>query len=430
MISGFLFLGLLLIGSAFFSGSETAFFTLSSVDLVEIENSEYRNRDILLKLISKRDKLLTTILIGNNIVNIAASALTTKLAIQYTPILGFAEEYTITLFAAILTVIVLFSGEIVPKSIAMIYNRQLSLFFAPIMYFLSIVLQPISFIFDRGSLLIKKLLSSTKDRHGEITESTVINVVNKGQQLGVINNTEKDLIENVFLFDEREVDSVMTPRTKSFTLSDSLTIEEAIDEILDRRFTRIPLYSKNIDNITGILNVKKVMNELLRGDRKKKLSELAHKPFFVYETLPLSSLLKQFKTQRNLLAIVVDEFGGVAGLITMEDILEELVGEIFDEKDEVIQEIKQIGEFKWLIKGRTDIIAINKRIKGIKSRIEEEEDYDTLQGFIMSSLERIPSVGDILTVDFLKFTVMRMHGNEIQLVMVEYLKKTKEESKK
>jgi putative hemolysin len=430
LISGFLFLGLLLIGSAFFSGSETAFFTLSSVDLVEIENSEYRNRDILLKLISKRDKLLTTILIGNNIVNIAASALTTKLAIQYTPILGFAEEYTITLFAAILTVIVLFSGEIVPKSIAMIYNRQLSLFFAPIMYFLSIVLQPISFIFDRGSLLIKKLLSSTKDRHGEITESTVINVVNKGQQLGVINNTEKDLIENVFLFDEREVDSVMTPRTKSFTLSDSLTIEEAIDEILDRRFTRIPLYSKNIDNITGILNVKKVMNELLRGDRKKKLSELAHKPFFVYETLPLSSLLKQFKTQRNLLAIVVDEFGGVAGLITMEDILEELVGEIFDEKDEVIQEIKQIGEFKWLIKGRTDIIAINKRIKGIKSRIEEEEDYDTLQGFIMSSLERIPSVGDILTVDFLKFTVMRMHGNEIQLVMVEYLKKTKEESKK
>ena len=195
MISGFLFLGLLLIGSAFFSGSETAFFTLSSVDLVEIENSEYRNRDILLKLISKRDKLLTTILIGNNIVNIAASALTTKLAIEYTPILGFAkEEYTITLFAAILTVTVLFSGEIVPKSIAMIYNRQLSLFLAPAMFFLSVVLQPVSFIFDRGSFFIKKLLSSKKDRHGEITESTVINVVNKGQELGVINNTEKDLI--------------------------------------------------------------------------------------------------------------------------------------------------------------------------------------------------------------------------------------------
>ncbi len=416
MITGIIILVILIFLSAFFSGMESAFISLGEIDLIEISKSGKKNRKILIKLLENKEKLLSTILIGNNVVNIAATALNTTLAIRYSYELGLSEELTVTISAVILTLTILLFGEIVPKTIAINHNRKLALLIAPIIWLLNIILTPINFFLDKISKLIN-LIFRSEAPISQITESTVINVVSKGEELGVIKETEKKLIENVFLFDEREVYPVMTPRTAVFALEDSLTLGEVQDELLEKQFSRIPVYSEAIDNITGIINLKTVFKELLGNKKDVPLRLLAQKPLFVYETMSLTSLLEKFKTEQNHMAIVVDEFGGMAGIATLEDILEELVGEIYDEKDEVSSLIRKLGEKKWLVRGRIDIMTVNKYISG---EIEIDGEFETLQGLIMSKLNRLPVVGDNLYINPHRFTVSKMRKNQILSVVVEY----------
>ncbi|MBU2514371.1 hemolysin family protein [bacterium] len=416
MITGIIILVILIFLSAFFSGMESAFISLGEIDLIEISKSGKKNRRILLRLLENKEKLLSTILIGNNIVNIAATALNTTLAIRYSIELGLSEELTVTISAVILTLTIILFGEIVPKTIAINHNRKLALLNARGIWLLSIILTPISFFLDKISKLIN-LLFRSKDLKNQITESTVINVVSKGEEQGMIKETEKKLIQNVFLFDEREVYPVMTPRTAVFALEDSLTLGEVQDELLEKQFSRIPVYSNTIDNITGIINLKTAFKELLENKKDVSLHFLAQKPLFVYETMSLTSLLEKFKSEQNHMAIVVDEFGGMAGIVTLEDILEELVGEIYDEKDEVSSLIRKLGEKKWLIRGRIDIMTVNKYILG---DIEIDGEFETLQGLIMSKLNRLPVVGDSLYIDPHRFTVSKMRKNQILSVVVEY----------
>lgn len=397
---------------------ESAFISLSELDLIEISESKRKNRKILAKLLSNRERLLSTILIGNNVVNIAASALNTTLAIHYAPDLGLSEELAVTIANVILVLVILMFGEITPKSVAIVHNRRLSLLVAPLIYALSVVLTPVVFVFDRMSKGINHLLTRRKDPAPAISESTVINVVSKGEELGVIKQSEKTLIQNVFLFDEREVYSVMTPRTAVFALSDDCELGEVKDQLLEKQFSRIPIYHDSIDNITGILNLKTAFRHLLSDEDQVKIIELAQKPLFIYETMSLSSLLEQFKAEQYHMAIVVDEFGGMAGIVTLEDILEELVGEIYDEKDKTTSLIRQVTETKWFINGKTDIITINKSING---EIPVEGDYETIQGLIMSRLGRIPVVGDNLRLKQHILTVKTMKKNEIISVIVEFL---------
>jgi len=416
VITGIIILVILIFLSAFFSGMESAFISLGEIDLIEISKSGKKNRRILLRLLENKEKLLSTILIGNNIVNIAATALNTTLAIRYSIELGLSEELTVTISAVILTLTIILFGEIVPKTIAINHNRKLALLNARGIWLLSIILTPISFFLDKISKLIN-LLFRSKDLKNQITESTVINVVSKGEEQGMIKETEKKLIQNVFLFDEREVYPVMTPRTAVFALEDSLTLGEVQDELLEKQFSRIPVYSNTIDNITGIINLKTAFKELLENKKDVSLHFLAQKPLFVYETMSLTSLLEKFKSEQNHMAIVVDEFGGMAGIVTLEDILEELVGEIYDEKDEVSSLIRKLGEKKWLIRGRIDIMTVNKYILG---DIEIDGEFETLQGLIMSKLNRLPVVGDSLYIDPHRFTVSKMRKNQILSVVVEY----------
>ena len=396
---------------------ETAFISLDDIELIEIEKTNTRNSTILLNLLHNKERLLSTILIGNNIVNIAASTLNAALATIYAPILNISEGVAISLSAGALTIVILLIGEIAPKSLAIRHNRKLSLMFAPVISAFSIVLTPIGIIFDRFSKLLNRIFIR-QDRNQEIiSESTVINVVSKGEELGVINETEKTLIQNVFLFDEREVYPIMTPRTSVFALNDSLQLLEVKDELLEKQYSRVPIYKDTIDNITGIINLKTVYNHILDPECDARLIDLAQKPIFVYETLTISSLLEQFRSKRTHMAIVVDEFGGMAGIVTLEDILEELVGEIYDEKDEIDTSIRQVESNRWLISGKTDIITINKNIRG---EISLEGEFETLQGLIMSYLERIPAVGDFLFVNPHRYEVISMEKNEITSVMVTY----------
>ncbi len=316
-----------------------------------------------------------------------------------------------------LAFIILLFGEIAPKTIAITHNRSISLFLSPIIAFLSVLLTPILFFFDGISKAINLMLTGKNHQDSTISENTVINIVAKGEELGVINESEKELIKNVFIFDEREVYPVMTPRTAVFGLEETLTLGEAQEQMLEKQFTRIPIYSGSIDNITGIVNLKNVFKYLLDNQHDMQLSELSQKPLFIYETLSLTSLLEQFKSEQNHMAIVVDEFGGMAGIVTLEDILEELVGEIYDEKDVMTSFIRQAGENSWVINGKTDIITINKNIKG---EILIDGDFETLQGLIMSNLDRLPVVGDTLKIKPHQFTVKKMKRNEILSVFVEY----------
>ncbi|MCP4756171.1 MAG: HlyC/CorC family transporter [Proteobacteria bacterium] len=406
--------------SAFFSGTESAFVSLGEIDLIDISKSVEKNAKILAKLLDNREKLLSTILIGNNVVNIAATALNTTLAIHYSHGFGISEELGVTISAAVLAVVILIFGEIAPKTIAIAHNRRLSLFTAPLIMALGMILSPINFFFNKISKFINFIFVGESQQESTISESTVINVVSKGEEMGVIGQTEKNLIENVFLFDEREVYPVMTPRTAVFALSDTLTLGEVQDDLLEKQFSRIPVYAGSIDNITGIINLKTVFRNLLADQNHLKLKELAQKPLFVYETLSLSSLLEKFKASQNHMAIVVDEFGGMAGIVTLEDILEELVGEIYDEKDEVSSLIRKVGERKWLVNGKTDIVTLNKSISG---EIVLDGEFETLQGLIMSALDRLPVVGDSLFINPHQFVVKKMKQNEIISVIVEYTPK-------
>jgi len=417
LISGFIILTLLIFLSAFFSGSESAFISLGEIDLIEISKSGKKNAKKLAGLIENRERLLSTILIGNNIVNIAANALNTSITINYTHLLGVSEEADVTLSAIGLAFIILLFGEIVPKSIALTHNRNISLFVSPVILVLEVILSPVLFFFDGASKALNRILSGKESRNSHISEKTVINIVSKGKELGVINDSEKELIQNVFIFDEREVYPVMTPRTAVFALEKSLTLGEAREAMLEKLFTRIPIYEGSIDNITGIVNLKNVFRHLLEGRQDMKLSELSEKPLFIYETLSLTSLLEQFKSSQNHIAIVVDEFGGMAGIVTLEDILEELVGEIFDEKDIVTSLIRKTGERSWIANGKADIITINKHIDG---KILIDGEFETLQGLIMSNLDRLPTAGDNLTVGSHRFTVKKMKRNEILTVSILY----------
>ncbi len=417
MITGIIFLLILVMLSAFFSGMEIAFISLGEIDRIEISKSGKKNSKTLLLLLENREKLLSTILIGNNVVNIAATALNTTLAIQYSIKLGLSQKLTVTISAAALTITILVFGEIVPKSIAVVHNRRLALLNAPIIHVLGVLLSPVNFFLQKISRFVNYLFKD-KEQQGGITENTVINVVSKGEELGVINPSEKNLIQNVFLFDEREVYPVMTPRTAVFALQDTLTLGDVQDELMEKQFSRIPVYSETIDHITGILNLKTVFRELLADRKDVPLKQLAQKPLFVYETMSLTSLLEKFKSEQNHMAVVVDEFGGMAGVVTLEDILEELVGEIYDEKDEDSSLIHRLGENKWLVRGRLDIITLNKYIPG---EIEIDGEFETVQGLIMSNLNRLPVVGDLLNITPHQFTVSKMRKNQILTVVLEYL---------
>ncbi len=426
MATSIFVLVLLIFCSAFFSGIESAFISLSEIDRIELEKSKSKNRKILLQLLSNRERSLSTILIGNNLANIAASAWNTAMAIRYAPAIGLTEEMSVTISAILLTVVILLFGEITPKTLALIHTKKIALWTAPFLLILSSIFLPGVFFFDKISKFLNKMFLGSDKKNVSITESTVINVVSKGEELGVINETERNLIQNVFLFDEREVYPIMTPRTKVFALDESSVLEDVKEILLEKQFSRIPIYKESIDNITGVIYLKTVFKELLTNNKNIPLKELVQKTIFIYETLSISSLLEQFQAEQNHMAIVVDEFGGMAGVVTLEDILEELVGEIFDEKDVVTSEIRQLSEFSWIVEGSVDIQSINKEING---DIEVDGEFETLQGLLMSHLERLPVVGDSFQILPNRFTVLEMDHNTVVSVKIDYLKQVEEEEK-
>ena len=401
---------ILLALSAFFSSAETAMTTVNKIYIMSLVNEGNKRAKILQKIIENPGKLLSTILIGNNIVNLSASSLATTWT---TRVLGNAFVGVAT---GILTLLVLLFGEITPKTMATLYAEKLSMSYAPIIYFLMKVLTPVIFIVNRLSNGILYMLGvDPKGKQSTMTEQELRTIVDVSHEDGVIESEEKKMIYNVFDFGDSRAKDVMVPRIDMSFIDVNATYEELLDSFKEDGYTRYPVYEDSTDNIIGTINMK----DLLLWNPKEKFSirDILRKPYFTYEHKSTAALLMEMKQYSVNFVIVLDEYGATAGMITMEDLLEEIVGEIRDEYDadevEDMQEI--IPDREYTAQGSAKLDDLNEAL-GLKL---DSEDYDSIGGYIIEKLDYFPKEGEsYITEDGVKLVVDATEKNRIEAVHI------------
>ena len=407
--------------SSFFSSAETAMTTVNKIRIQSLAEQGNKRAVILEKIISDSPKMLSTVLIGNNIVNMSVSSLMTTLTIK---ILGNAY---VGITTGILTLLILIFGEITPKNLATIHAEKLSLAYSRIIYGLMILLTPVVFIVNKiteGVLVI--LHVNPDEKANAMTEHELRTLVNVGEKDGVIENEEKQMIYNVFDLGDATAKDIMVPRVHVTFADVESTYDELIEIFREDKFTRLPVYKDSQNNIVGIINMK----DLLLYDKNEEfvIDRFLRKPHFTYETKSISDLLVEMKDSTFNIAIVLDEYGDMAGLITLEDILEEIVGEIHDEYDEKEDELVQkISDREYIIEGSMHLDDVNDHL----NTELDSEDYDSLGGFIIEHLDRLPVAGDeVVTDDGIRLVVEKLDKNRIEKVHVylpENLHKSNEE---
>ncbi|WP_342026593.1 hemolysin family protein [Proteiniborus ethanoligenes] len=404
----FIFLILLLFFSAFFSASETALMTLSKIRIKKMLEDNIKGAETIDKLVKNPSKLLSAILIGNNVVNIGASALATSLAIDYYGSTG------VGISTGIMTLLVLIFGEITPKSLAAQNSEKVSLRVAKFIHIVTIILNPIILFLTRITNLLIRLMGGKTDRKQPfITEEELRTIVNVSHEEGVLEVEEKDMIYNVFEFGDSKAKDVMTPRTDMVAIEINSSYEEIIHIFKQEQFSRIPIYESTTDNIVGILHVKDLLfleNSKAEFDLKKYMRE----PYFTYEFKLITELFDEMRTNRIHMVIVLDEYGGTEGLITIEDLIEEIVGDIEDEYDKEVKEIEVIKEDEYLVYGNIKIEDINDMI----GTNIESEDFDSIGGFVMGLLGKVPESGETIEHDNIKFIIEYVEKNRIERLRI------------
>ena len=403
----FIVLIILLMLSAFFSSNETALMSVSKIRLRSLADSGDRRAELVLDTLENHTpKMLSAILIGNNIVNLSASAISASLAYAF-------GGYMVSIATGILTVAILIFGEITPKNYATLKAEKLSLRYIRIIRFFMTVMTPVIFIinlFCRGIMFLLRVDPNASNR--AMTEEELRTIVDVGHESGVIESDEKEMIYNVFDLGDANAKDIMVPRVHVTFADINNTYEELIEIFREDKFTRLPVYEDSHDNIVGIINMK----DLLLYDRTEnfQIRDIMRKPHFTYEYKSISELLVEMRDSTFNIAIVLDEYGEMAGLITLEDILEEIVGEIHDEYDEKDDElIRQTGEGEYMIDGSVSLDDINDQI----GTSFESEDYDSIGGFIIERLDRMPEAGDeVCTDDGIRLTVESLDKNRIESV--------------
>lgn len=401
---------ILLLLSAFFSSAETAMTTVNKIYIMSLVNEGNKRAKTLQKIIDNPGKLLSTILIGNNIVNLSASSLATTWT---TRVLGNAFVGIVT---GILTLLVLLFGEITPKTMATLYAEKLSMAYAPVIYFLMKVLTPVIFIVNRLSNGILYVLGvDPKGKQSTMTEQELRTIVDVSHEDGVIESEEKKMIYNVFDFGDSRAKDVMVPRIDMSFIDVNATYEELLNSFKEDGYTRYPVYEDSTDNIIGTINMK----DLLLWDPKEKFSirDILRKPYFTYEHKSTAALLMEMKQYSVNFVIVLDEYGATAGMITMEDLLEEIVGEIRDEYDadevEDMQEI--VPDREYTAQGSAKLDDLNEAL-GLKL---DSEDYDSVGGYIIEKLDYFPKEGEFyITEDGVKLVVDATEKNRIEAVHI------------
>jgi len=419
MVSEILTLMFLIILSGIFSGSETALVSLSQSKVDELVSRKVRNSKLLSKLKSDPHKLLITVLIGNNIVNIGASAYAAVLFIE------IFDSAAIGISTGVMTFLILIFGEITPKAFAHQHASGVSLFMARPIYILQIIFWPLVWFFDLVVDGVTKLVGSDK-RH-TVTEGEIVAMLKIGQQEGAIEKQERELIENVLEFNDIEVDEVMTPRVELEALDSDMTLDEAVDFAIKHSHSRLPVYGKDLDDIIGIISIKHLLKYTDEEPQNKKLKKLGlTPPLEVPESKKINKLFREFQRKHQHMAIVIDEYGGTAGIVTMEDLLEEIVGEIVDETDIVELQMEIKNKNTVVVTGSTLLEDLN---DFFKINIGENE-RDSVNTFITEYLHRFPREGESILFPKVKVTVLTMSNNVIKKAEIKRRKKRKDDSVK
>ena len=400
---------ILLLLSAFFSSAETALTTSNKIKMRSLAEEGNKKASTVLDVTDNSGKMLSAILIGNNIVNLSASALTTTIAYE------LGGSY-VAIATAIITVLILIFGEIVPKTAASIKSEPLALAYAFPIKFIMILVTPISFIINALARVILFILRIDPNAKTDtMTEDELRTLVDVSHEDGVIEEEEREMINNVFDLGDAKAKDVMVP-TVNVTFADvNSTYKELLEIFREDKYTRLPIYEETTDNVIGTINMK----DLLLFDNTKEfhIRDILREAHFTYEHKSISELLVEMRTSAFNIAIVLDEYGETAGLITLEDILEEIVGEIHDEYDENEENevFQEINKFEFLIEGSMSLDDVNDRI----NTELESEDYDSLGGYIIEHLDRLPDEKDeIITNDRIRMVVDSMDKNRIEKVHV------------
>ncbi|SCZ80560.1 putative hemolysin [Acidaminobacter hydrogenoformans DSM 2784] len=399
----------LLMMSAFFSASETSLMSLSKIRLRHMVEENVKGAGRVSNLLKSPSHMLGAILVGNNIVNIASSALATSIAIEvFGPVRG------IGISTGVMTLLVLIFGEITPKSIAAERSEQISLKVAGPISFLVVILTPVltAIMFITGFLI--RILGGTPDKDKPfITEEELKTMVTVSHEEGVLEGDEKKMIYNVFEFGDSQAGDVMTPRTDMVMIEKSTEFAEIVEIFKNERFSRIPVYDETPDNIIGLLNVKDLIFYEM-SQTEFQIEDFIREPYFTYEFKMTSELFAEMRAKHVAIAIVLDEYGGTAGMVTMEDLVEEIVGDIQDEYDEHEVSIEVIREDEYIVDGATKIDVVNEMI-GLRI---ETEDFDSIGGFIIGEFGRLPEVGDRIEHDNAEFVVESIEKNRIEKLRI------------
>ncbi len=404
-----LILVVLLVLSAFYSGAETALTTVSEIKLNTLAEEGNKKAKRVLALLDKKSKMLSAILIMNNIVNLSASALVTTLTARIWP--GYIAVST-----GVLTLVILIFGEINPKTIATIHNEALSLHFSGIIMATMKVLTPVIFIVDKLSMLFLKILRIDPEQAKSVlTENEIRNILDASHEEGVIETGEREMIDNVFDFGDSLAKDVMIPRIEMTCVNVDANYWELKEQFEVHKYTRIPVYEESTDNIIGIINMKDVL--FYEDINNFNIRNVMREANFTVELKKTSELMVEMRQNHISMILVLDEYGDTVGLITLEDLLEEIVGEIRDEFDEDEEDlIREVAEREYLVDGSLKIDDLNDAL-GLELN---SENYDSIGGMIIEKLERVPEVGDTVELDDgTVLTVVQMDKNHIERIKME-----------
>jgi len=398
---------ILLIGlSAFFSSAETALTTVNKIRIRNLAEAGDKSAVTLTKVLEDQGKMLSAILVGNNVVNLTASSMSTTLA------MNIWSNKAVGIATGVLTLVILVFGEISPKTISTLYSEKISLKYAKIIYMFMTVMTPVIYAVNVLSSGFLRLVHVDPNRKQEaITEDELRTIVEVSHEEGVIESEEKKIINNVFDFGDSVAKDIMVPRIDMAMVEVGATYDELIDIFREEKYTRMPVYEETTDNVIGIINMKDVL--LIDRNEEFHVRDLLREPLYTYEYKNTAELMVEMRQTSNNMIIVLDEYGATAGMITLEDLLEEIVGEIRDEYDEdEEQELVEVGPGEYVVEGSMKLDDLNDQLD-----LElESEDYDSIGGLIIGQLDRLPEEGESVVCDGIRLVVDRLDKNRIDRV--------------
>lgn len=396
--------------SAYFSATETAFSSLNRIRVKNMAEKGNKKAALVIRLSENYDKLLSTILIGNNIVNIASASLATVLFVR-----ALGEDAGASISTVVTTVVVLIFGEVSPKSIAKESPEAFAMFSAPFLSGLEVILTPFNFFFVQWKKLLSLIFKTSQDKG--ITEEELLTIVEEAEHDGGIGEQESTLIRSAIEFNDLEAMDICTPRIDVVGVPADASKEEIASLFARTGFSRLPLYEGSLDDITGIIYQKDFYNRIY--NTKESVESIVRPALFTTTSKKIGTLLKELQKEKSHIAVIIDEFGGMVGIVTLEDILEELVGEIWDEHDRVVNEVEKISDEEYMVLGGTNVEKLFEQLD-----IKQELEVLTVSGWVMDELGRIPAEGDTFVWEGWEVTVAAMAERRVDKVRLKFVGRT------